>query len=92
VVIVADERGLRCLPEHLAPYMPAPMAAGEPDRWLTTREVAEYAGTMTGALHKPAHETCSEENMAGAMGWLKRADIDARRRAERPGGAVKRVV
>lgn len=86
VVIVGDESGLRCLVERLAPYMPAPMATIEPARWLTRRRAAEYAGTMTSALHKPtaAHEISSSRIRRGAKGWLKRADVDAWRAASAP--------
>ena len=54
VVLGADERALRRLAELLAPYMPAPApaASAEPDRWMNSREAAEYAGTTLHALHK----------------------------------------
>ena len=37
--------------KRLAPYLPAPPAAGE-DRWMGTREAAEYLGISVEALHK----------------------------------------
>jgi excisionase family DNA binding protein len=92
-IIVGDEGGLRRLAELLAPYMPAPVAPSEPDRWLTTREAAEYAGTTTNALHKAmaAREIHFEQDAPGGKAWFKRADIDAWRRGERPGSPVRRA-
>jgi hypothetical protein len=74
VMIVGDESGLRWLAELLAPYMPALAASSEPDRWLTTREAAEYAGTTTNALHKAmaALEIHFEQDTPGGKGWFKR--------------------
>jgi len=66
-IIVGDEDGLRCLAELLAQYMPAPAAPVEPDRWLSTREAAEYAGTTPNALHKAmaAREVHFEQDTPG---------------------------
>jgi hypothetical protein len=91
-VIAGDENGLRRLADLLAPYLPAPEPA-EPDRWLTTREAAEYAGTTVGALHKAmaAREVHFEQDVPGGRGWFKRADIDAWRRGERPPSRVRRA-
>ena len=85
-VIAGDEGGLRRLAELLAPYLPVPAAPGEPDRWLNTREAAEYAGTTLTALHKAmaAREVHFEQDCPGGKAWFKRADIDAWRRGERP--------
>ena len=92
-IIVGDEGGLRRLAELLAPYMPVPAAAGEPDRWLSTREAAEYAGTTPNALHKAmaAREVRFEQDTPRGKAWFKRADIDAWRRGERPGSAAGRA-
>jgi hypothetical protein len=92
-IIVGDEGGLRRLAELLAPYMPAPIARSEPDRWLSTREAAEYAGTTTNSLHKAlaAREVHFEQDTPGGKAWFRRADIDAWRRGERPGSAVRRA-
>ena len=46
-VIAGDESGLRQLAELIAPYLPATAVADESDRWLSTREAAEYAGTTS---------------------------------------------
>ena len=92
-IIVGDEGGLRRLAELLAPYMPAPDTPSEADRWLSTREAAEYAGTSPNALHKAmaAREIHFEQDTRGGKAWFKRADIDAWRRGERPGSAVRRA-
>jgi hypothetical protein len=49
-VIAGEEDGLRRLAELLAPHLPAqvvPVAAVDPDRWMNSREAAEYAGVMS---------------------------------------------
>ena len=87
VVLGADERVLQRLAELLAPYMPCgPTAAAETDRWMNSREAAEYAGTTIHALHKAmaAREVHFEQDCKGGKAWFKRADIDAWRRGERP--------
>jgi hypothetical protein len=92
-IIVGDEGALRRLAELLAPYLPAPATPTEPDRWLSTREAAEYAGTSPNALHKAmaAREVHFEQDTPGGKAWFKRADIDAWRRGERPGSVVRRA-
>jgi hypothetical protein len=92
-VIAGDEAGLRRLAELLAPYMPAPAAPSEPDRWLNSREAAEYAGTTRHGLHKAmaAREVHFEQDVPGGRAWFKRADIDAWRRGERPQSAARRA-
>lgn len=84
-VIAGDENGLRRLAELLAPYLPAPAALSD-DRWMNSREAAEYAGTTLRALHKAmaAREVHFEQDVPGGKAWFKRADIDAWRRGERP--------
>ena len=90
-VIAGDENGLRQLAELIAPYLPATAVAGESDRWLSTREAAEYAGTTANALHKAmaAREVNFEQDTPGGKAWFKRADIDAWRRGERPRSALR---
>lgn len=92
-IIAADEGGLRRLAELLAPYLPVPATPSEPDRWLSTREAAEYAGTSPNALHKAmaARAIHFEQDTPGGKAWFKRADIDAWRRGERPDAAGRRA-
>jgi hypothetical protein len=87
VIIVGDEQGLRRLAALLAPYIPGGSSpAAEPDRWMSTREAAEYAGTTTNALHKAmaVREVHFEQEVPGGKAWFTRADIDVWRRGERP--------
>jgi hypothetical protein len=95
VVLGADERALRRLAELLAPYMTvlAPAASVEPDRWMNSREAAEYAGTTRYSLQKAmaAREVHFEQDAPGGKAWFKREDIDAWRRGERPASAVRRA-
>ncbi|HWK25130.1 MAG TPA: hypothetical protein VNS09_01115 [Solirubrobacter sp.] len=83
-IIAGDESGLRQLAELLVPYLPAPEPM-EPDRWMCTREAAEYAGTTVNALHSAmaARLVHFEQDCKGGRAWFKRADIDAWRRGER---------
>jgi len=92
-VIAGDEDGLRRLADLLAPYLPAPAAPSESDRWMSSREAAEYAGTTRHALHKAmaAREVHFEQDTPGGKAWFRRADIDAWRRGERPPSAVRRA-
>ena len=92
-VIAGDEGGLRLLAELLAPYLPVPAASSEPDRWLNSREAAEYAGTTRHALHKAmaAREIHFEQDTPGGKAWFKRADIDAWRRGECPASRLRRA-
>lgn len=86
-VIAGDAGGLRRLAELLAPYLPAPVVSAEPDRWMNSREAAEYAGTTRAALHRAmaAREVHFEQDVPGGRAWFRRADIDAWRRGERGG-------
>jgi hypothetical protein len=92
-LIADDEDGLRRLAELLAPYLVAPDAPTDPDRWMNSREAAEYAGTTRDALHKAmaAREVHFEQDCPGAKAWFKRSDIDAWRRGERPGATLRRA-
>jgi hypothetical protein len=92
-VIAGDESGLRQLAELLAPYLSAPEAPAEPDRWMDSREAAAYAGTTRDALHKAmaARQVHFEQDVPGGKAWFRRADIDAWRRGERPGFRVRRA-
>ena len=87
VVIAGDDAGLRHLAELLAPYLPVVGVATDDDRWLSTREAAEYAGTTPRALHKAmsARAIHFEQDTPGGKAWFKRADVDAWRRGERHG-------
>jgi hypothetical protein len=92
-VIAGDEGGLRRLAELLAPYLPGPAAPVEPDRWLNSREAAEYAGTTRHALHKAmaAREVHFEQDTPRGKAWFKRADIDVWRRGERSASRQRRA-
>jgi hypothetical protein len=83
-VIAGDEHGLRRFAELLSPYLPTVTETGKADRWLNTREAAEYAGTTANALHKAmaAREVHFEQDTPGGKAWFKRADIDAWRRGQ----------
>jgi hypothetical protein len=92
-VIAGDEMGLRRLAELLAPYLLLQAPAAELDRWLSTREAAEYAGTSPSALHKAmaARLIHFEQETPGGKAWFKREDIDAWRRGERPAAIGRRA-
>ena len=89
-LIAGDETGLRRLAELLAPYLPQPEVVDD-DRWMSSREAAEYAGTTRDALHKAmaAREVHFEQDVPGGKAWFKRADIDAWRRGEPPGSRLR---
>jgi len=89
-VIAGDESGLQRLADLLAPYLQVPVAVSE-DRWMNSREAAEYAGTSLRALHKAmaAREVHFEQDCRGGKAWFKRADIDAWRRGERAASRLR---
>jgi hypothetical protein len=91
-VIAGEEDGLRRLAELLAPHLPAPTATSE-DRWMNSREAAEYAGTTLRALHKAmaAREVHFEQDCPGGKAWFKRADVDVWRRGEHPASRLRRA-
>jgi len=92
-VIAGDESGLQRLAELLAPYLPVPALPADSDRWMDSREAAEYAGTTRYALQKAmaAREVHFEQDVPGGKAWFKRADIDAWRRGDRPVAVVRRA-
>jgi excisionase family DNA binding protein len=73
-----DQDDLRELAERLAPYLPTPTPPAE-DRWLTTREAAEYLGMTSNALHKLTAERSIPftQDAPGARCYFKRSDLDA---------------
>jgi excisionase family DNA binding protein len=76
-----DNEDLRELAERLAPYLPTPKPSDD-DRWLTTREAAEYIAKSVDALHKltAARAIPFEQDGPGARCYFKRSDLDAWRR------------
>jgi len=78
-----DPEDLRELAERLAPFLPPP-AAPTPDRWLTTREAAEYLGMSVPALHRLTAERAIpfEQDGPGAKCYFKRSELDDWRRSE----------
>jgi hypothetical protein len=80
-----DEIGpedLAVLAERLTPYLETP--APVEDRWMTTRDAAEYAGCSVDALHKAmaARDVRFEQNGKGGKAWHRADWIDAWRRGE----------
>jgi hypothetical protein len=75
-----DEAALRELAAALAPYLPAPVV--DEDRWMSTRDAAEYAGCGVSALHKAmaARDVEFAQECAGGKAWFRRSDIDRWRR------------
>jgi excisionase family DNA binding protein len=69
------------LAARLAPFLPRPELA-EGDRWLNTRQAAEYLGISLNALHKltAARAIPFEQDRPGAKCWFRRSELDAWRR------------
>lgn len=87
LVEALDDAALERLVELLGPRLVDAVAArladrDGGDRWLSTREAAEYAGTTPNALHKAmaAREIEFAQDTPGGKAWFKRADVDAWRR------------
>jgi excisionase family DNA binding protein len=76
-----DDHALADLAARLAPFLPQPEPADQ-DRWLTTRQAAEYLGITPNALHKltAARAIPFEQDGPGAKCWFRRSELDAWRR------------
>jgi excisionase family DNA binding protein len=76
-----DDDALAELAERLAPFLPQPTTP-ESDRWLGTREAAEYLGLTANALHKltAARAIPFQQDGPGARCWFRREELDAWRR------------
>jgi excisionase family DNA binding protein len=76
-----DDDGLAELALKLAPYLPQPGPA-EADRWMTTREAAEYLGMSVNALHKltAARKIPFEQDTPGGKCWFLKSELDRWRR------------
>jgi excisionase family DNA binding protein len=79
-----DDHALSELAERLAPFLPQ-RSAPDADRWLSTREAAEYLGITANALHKltAARAIPFEQDGPGARCWFRRDELDAWRRGDR---------
>jgi len=79
-----DDEALAELAERLAPFFPQP-STPEADRWLSTRDAAEYLGITANALHKltAARAIPFEQDGPGAKCWFRRSELDAWRRGHR---------
>ena len=76
-----DDDALEALAARLAPFLPRPETAEE-DRWLNTRQAADYLGISPNALHKltAARAIPFEQERARAKCWFRRSELDAWRR------------
>jgi excisionase family DNA binding protein len=79
-----DDDALEHLAERLGPRLADLVAArlGREDRWLSTREAAEYLGLSPNALHKltAGREVPFAQDVAGGKCWFLRSELDAWRR------------
>ena len=76
-----DDDALAELAARLVPFLPRPEPAGG-DRWLNTRQAAEYLGISPNALHKltAARAIPFEQERPRAKCWFRRSELDAWRR------------
>jgi hypothetical protein len=91
--LALDDDQWHALAGHLDGVGVSKLVRREPNRWMSSREAAEYAGTTRHALHKAmaAREVHFEQDVPGGKAWFRRADIDAWRRGERPRTPVRRA-
>lgn len=80
-----DDEDLELIAQRLGPRLLelAPrIEARDEDRWLSTREAAEYLGLTTNALHKltAARAVPFEQDARGGKCWFLRSELDAWRR------------
>jgi excisionase family DNA binding protein len=80
VAALEDPETRERVAELLAPYL-VPTAPAQ-DRWLSTKEAAEYLGVTPNAMHKLTgkREIPFEQDGPGAKCWFQIADLDAYRR------------
>jgi excisionase family DNA binding protein len=76
-----DDDALAELAARLGPFLLRAEPA-EGDRWLNTRQAAEYLGISPNALHKltAARAIPFEQERPGAKCWFRRSELDAWRR------------
>lgn len=80
-----DDSDLNSLAARLAPRMPGHQPQREdPDRWLNTREAADYLGLPVSTLHKltAARQVPFEQDCVGGKCWFLRSDLEAWRRGQ----------
>ncbi len=88
-----DPGALDVVAERLAPLVAARLSQTQPattDRWLDTRQAAEYLGLTYNALRKYTAERTVpfEQDTPGGKCWFKCSDLDAWRRGQwRPFGS-----
>jgi len=78
-----DDWALAELAARLAPFLPRPEPLDE-DRWLNTRQAADYLGMTLNGLHKltAARALPFEQDGPGAKCWFRRSELDAWRRGQ----------
>jgi excisionase family DNA binding protein len=76
-----DDDSLAELAMRLAPFLPQ-SEAHDKDRWLSTRQAAQYLGITPNALHKltAARAVPFRQESPGAKCWFRRSELDAWRR------------
>jgi excisionase family DNA binding protein len=72
-----DDDALAELAARLAPFLPQPETA-DGDRWLNTRQAAEYLGISPNALHKltAARTIPFQQDRPGAKCWFRQSELD----------------
>jgi hypothetical protein len=89
LIDVLDEGALEELADRLAPLITARTiraVVDSDDRWLTTRQAADYLGLTPTALHRHTAERAIpfEQDCPNGKCWFKRRELDRWREA---GGA-----
>jgi excisionase family DNA binding protein len=80
MVAALDDQALDALADLLAPRIRERLVvqAPAPNRWLSTREAAEYLGITPNALHKLTSSRAIPfaQDGPGAKCWFRPADLD----------------
>lgn len=79
-----DEEALDALAERLRPRLAVEQGDAGTDRWMSSRDAAEYLGLSRNALHKltAARAIPFVQDVAGGKCWFLRSELNAWRRGE----------
>jgi excisionase family DNA binding protein len=83
LVDALDDDALEALAVRLGPRLAELLGSQREDRWLCTREAAEYLGLGLGSLHKltARRDVPFAQDSRGGKCWFLKSELDAWRRA-----------
>jgi excisionase family DNA binding protein len=83
LVDALDDDALEALAVRLGPRLAELLGSQREDRWLCSREAAEYLGLSLGSLHKltAGRDVPFAQDSRGGKCWFLKSELDAWRRS-----------